>query len=225
MKKAWDHKGIVEKFEANRNLELAGPMSAYMRNQFPFLGIKTPLRKALLREQFQEYRLPEPEHLAEEVWQLYELPEREYQYAAIALLEKMMQQVTIRNLPFLQQLIESKSWWDSVDSIASKTLGHVILSDRAAGTLVMLQWSQSENMWTNRAAILHQLKYKQQTDPAVLSQIILEHAASSEFFIQKSIGWALREYAKTDAEWVRSFVSEHELMPLSKREALKNIKQ
>ncbi|QDY46865.1 DNA alkylation repair protein [Planococcus glaciei] len=87
----------------------------------------------------------------------------------------------------------------------------------------MLEWSQADNIWTNRTVILHQLKYKQETDTMLLSRIILEHAASPEFFIQKSIGWALREYAKTDADWVRSFVLENELMPLSKREAMKNI--
>ncbi|ANU12574.1 DNA alkylation repair enzyme [Planococcus halocryophilus Or1] len=89
----------------------------------------------------------------------------------------------------------------------------------------MVEWSQAENIRTIRAAILHQLKYKQPTDLAVLSQIILQHAESPEFFIQKSIGWALREYAKTDAEWVQKFVSTHNLMPLSNREALKNIKK
>lgn len=222
-KKIWNHQGIVEKFEANRNEEAARPMSAYMRNQFEFLGIQTPLRKALLREQFLEYQLPDPEHLAEEVWKLYKLPEREYQYAAIALLEKMQKQLTVDHLPFLRELIESKSWWDSVDAIAPRTLGHVILSERAAGTIAMFEWSQASNMWTNRAAVLHQLKFKQQTDTTALGHIILQHAASPEFFIQKSIGWALREYAKTDAEWVRAFVLEHSLMPLSKREALKNI--
>lgn len=224
MKKKWDHKGIVEKFEANRNLELALPMSAYMRNQFDFLGIKTPLRTALLKKQFAEHQLPDPKNLAEEVWKLYELPEREYQYAAIALLEKMKKQLTVDDLPFLQKLIESKSWWDSVDSIAPRTLGYVIQIERTAGTSCMFEWSQAQNMWTNRAAILHQLKYKQQTDTAALSRIILQHAESPEFFIQKSIGWSLREYAKTDADWVRSFVSQQALMPLSKREALKNIK-
>ncbi|MCP2036107.1 3-methyladenine DNA glycosylase AlkD [Planomicrobium sp. HSC-17F08] len=223
MKKEWDHKGIIEKFEAHRSEELAVPMSKYMRNHFPFLGIKTPLRKVLLREQFQEYQLPEPERLPEEVWKLYTLPEREYQYAAIALLEKMVKHLSLADLPFLRQLIESKSWWDSVDSIAPRALGYVVQIQRDAGNLTMLEWSQADNMWTNRAAILHQLKYKQTTDTAVLSRIILEHAASPEFFLQKSIGWALREYAKTDADWVRTFVLEHELMPLSKREALKNI--
>ncbi|MBT2571948.1 DNA alkylation repair protein [Planococcus sp. ISL-110] len=204
---------------------MAAPMSAYMRNQFDFLGIKTPLRNALLREQFLEYQLPEPEHLAEEVWNLYELPEREYQYAAIALLGKMQKQLTIEDLPFLRELIESKSWWDSVDSIVSRILGHVIQTERTAGTVTMFEWSEAQNMWINRAAILHQLKYKKQTDAAALGRIILQHTASPEFFIQKSIGWALREYAKTDAEWALSFVSEHFLMPLSEREALKNIKK
>lgn len=224
VKKPWDHKGVIEKFEVNRNDEQAVPMSAYMRNQFNFLGIKTPLRKALLREQFSEYQLPDTIHFTEEVWKLYQLPEREYQYAAIALLEKMKNQLTIEDLPFLRKLIESKSWWDSVDSIAPRTLGHVILSERTAGTASMFAWSEASNMWTNRAAILHQLKYKQQTDTDALTHIILQHASSPEFFIQKSIGWALREYAKTDPEWVKAFISEHTLMSLSKREALKNIK-
>ncbi|MDQ0430341.1 3-methyladenine DNA glycosylase AlkD [Planomicrobium stackebrandtii] len=223
-KKTWDHKGIIVKFEANRNDDLAIPMAAYMRHQFDFLGIKTPLRKALLREQFLEYQLPDPGEISEEVWKLYNLTEREYQYAAIALLEKMKKQLTIEDLPFLQELIESKSWWDSVDSIAPRTLGHVIGTDRAAGRAAMFAWSESPNMWTNRAAILHQLKYKQQTDTTGLSHIILQHATSSEFFIQKSIGWALREYAKTDADWVQSFIFKNSIMPLSKREALKNIK-
>lgn len=223
MKKAWDHKEIIAKFEANRSNELAVPMSAYLRNQFDFLGIKTPLRNALLKEQFSDHQLPAPEELTTEVWKLYNLPEREYQYAAIALLEKMKKHLTVKDLPFLQELIESKSWWDSVDSIAPRTLGHVILTERTAGTIAMLAWSEAPNMWTNRAAILHQLKYKQQTDTAALARIILQHATSSEFFIQKSIGWALREYAKTDALWVASFVSNHALMPLSKREALKNL--
>jgi 3-methyladenine DNA glycosylase AlkD len=223
MKKEWDPKGIIERFEANRNVELAAPMAAYMRNQFAFLGIKTPLRKELLKELFLEYRLPEPEQLKAEVWRLYELHEREYQYAAIALLEKMKEHLSVDDLPFLRQLIESKSWWDSVDSIAPRAVGYVVRTERRGGTAEMLEWAQTDNMWTNRAAILHQLKYKQETDTAVLQGILLQHASSPEFFLQKSIGWALREYAKTDAQWVRSFVSENALMPLSRREALKNI--
>ncbi|WP_346429178.1 DNA alkylation repair protein [Planococcus halocryophilus] len=221
----WDHQGIINSFEANRNPELAMPMSAYMRYQFDFLGIKNPLRNELLKKHLSAYQLPSREKLTEAVWKLYELPEREYQYAAIALLDRMRKELMLEDLSFVRQLIENKSWWDSVDSIAIRTLGHVVRKERTAGTLLMVEWSQAENMWTIRAAILHQLKYKKQTDTAVLSQIILQHVESPEFFIQKSIGWALREYAKTDAECVETFVSTHELMPLSKREALKNIKK
>ncbi|ANU23820.1 DNA alkylation repair protein [Planococcus donghaensis] len=225
MKKLWDDQELIDSFKANRNPEQMVPMSAYMRNQFDFLGIKTPLRTELLNKHFSTHQLPSGQKLLEAVWKLYELPEREYQYAAIALLDKMKEELTLKDLAFLRQLIENKSWWDSVDSIASRILGHVIQKEQVEGTRSMIEWSKAENIWTNRAAILHQLKYKQQTDTIILSQIILHHATSPEFFIQKAIGWALREYAKTDAEWVETFVSTHELMPLSKREALKHIKK
>ncbi|WP_255452100.1 DNA alkylation repair protein [Sporosarcina sp. ANT_H38] len=224
MKKTWDHQGIIEKFEANRNEELAGPMQAYLKNHFRFLGIKSPLRKDLLKEQFVEYELPEPEKFFDEVWKLYSLPEREYQYAAFALIEKMKKHLTTKDFSALLQLIETKSWWDSVDTIAPHFIGHIVKLDRDYGEKIMLEWSLSENMWTNRSAILHQLKFKQQTDTDLLFQIIKQHSGSKEFFIQKAIGWALREYAKTDPNCVQSFIEEHPLKPLSKREALKHFK-
>ena len=224
MKKVWNHKGIIEKFEANRNEEQAGPMKAYMKNHFPFLGIKSPLRKELLKEQFTEYALPEPGQLFDEVWKLYNLPEREYQYAAIALLEKMKKHLTIEDFPALLQLIETKSWWDSVDSIAPKAVGHVVKMDREYGEKVMREWSLSDNMWTNRSAILHQLKFKEEMNTDLLFEMIKQHSSSNEFFIQKAIGWVLREYAKTNPAIVKEFVEENPLKPLSKREALKHFK-
>lgn len=223
MKKTWDHKGIIEKFESNRNKELAGPMAAYMKNHFPFLGIKSPLRKQLLKEHFAEYALPEPKQLFDEVWKLYNLPEREYQYAAIALIEKMKKQLTPDDFPVLQLLIETRSWWDSVDSIAPHFVGQLVKMDRAYGDKVMLKWSRSDNMWINRSAILHQLKFKHQTDPKLLFTIIKQHTDSKEFFIQKAIGWVLREYAKTNPDIVKEFVEGNSLKPLSKREALKHL--
>lgn len=225
MKKDWDSQTLIIRFEAMRNPALAAPMERYMRNLFPFLGIKTPLRKDLLKEHLTAYQLPEPQQLKKIVWELYQLPEREYQYVAMALLEEMKHQLTTDDLPFMRQLIESKSWWDSVDVIAPRIAGHVVMEYRVSGTAIMLEWSDAENIWTNRAAILHQLKFKSHTDTALLSSIILAHAGSSEFFLQKSIGWALREYAKTDPVWVHDFVSTHALKPLSKREALKNLKK
>ena len=222
LKKVWKHEGIIEKFEANRNEEQAGPMSAYMKNHFSFLGIKSPLRKQLLKEQFAEYALPDPAQLFEEVWKLYDQSEREYQYAAFALLEKMKKHLSIDDFPALLKLIETKSWWDSVDSIAPKFVGDVVKIDREYGKQVMREWSKSDNMWTNRSAILHQLKFKQETNTDLLFEIIQQHSSSTEFFIQKAIGWALREYAKTNPDLVKSFVKDHPLKPLSKREALKH---
>ena len=204
MKKQWSHKGVIEKFEMCRNAELAEPMKAYMKHHFPFLGIKSPLRKELLREQFKEYALPEVDEMFDEAWKLYELPEREYQYAAIALLDKMKKQVTTDDFPKLLKFIEAKSWWDSVDSIAPHLVGQVVKLDRCILVKTeMLEWSQSDNMWTNRSAILHQLKFKKDTDTELLFEIILQHTHSNEFFIQKAIGWVLREYAKTDPTVVR----------------------
>ncbi|MDW0117700.1 DNA alkylation repair protein [Sporosarcina thermotolerans] len=223
MKKTWNHQGIIEKFQANRNEKQAGPMKAYMKNHFPFLGIKSPLRKALMREQFLEYALPEPEALFSEAWKLYGLLEREYQYAAIGLIDKMKKHLTTEDFPVLRQFIETKSWWDSVDSIAPTFVGQLVRLDRNYGENVMLDWSDADNMWTNRSAILHQLKFKDQTDTDLLFRIVRQHAESNEFFIQKAIGWALREYAKTNPEAVREFVGETTLKPLSRREAMKHI--
>lgn len=223
MKKPWDHKGLIEKFEAHRNEEQAGPMEAYMKNHFPFLGIKSPLRKELMRKQFAEYELPEPNELFVEAWKLYNMPEREYQYAAIGLIEKMRKHLTVEDYSTLREFIETKSWWDSVDAIAPAFVGHIVKADRALGEQMMVQWSNADNMWVNRAAILHQLKFKGDTDTDLLFKIMRQHADSGEFFIQKAIGWVLREYAKTDPVAVRIFVNENELKPLSRREALKHI--
>lgn len=223
IKKDWDTQALISLIETNHNPELAIPMAAYMKDHFPFLGLKSPLRQKLLKEYLSEHYMPTSDQMKSVVLDLYHLPEREYQYLAIEVLNKMKSQLSVDDLPFLRQLIESKSWWDSVDAIAPRIVGSIVLRNRKEGTRIMNEWSQADHMWTNRAAILHQLKYKHQTDKALLSSIILKHAESHEFFLQKSIGWALREFAKTDAAWVRSFIASHRLSPLSTREGLKNI--
>ncbi|WP_211653751.1 DNA alkylation repair protein [Planococcus alpniumensis] len=225
MKKPWDTAALIARFEDNRNPELAAPMAAYMKHHFPFLGIQKPLRTALMKEQLSAYLLPEKAQLKSIVQALYAMPEREYHYAAIELLEKAKKELAQEDLPFLRLLIESNSWWDTVDAIAPKLAGHIVLLDRKTTAPILIEWAHAENLWTQRAAILHQLKFKQQTDREMLGSIISLHAESREFFIQKSIGWALREYAKTDPIWVLDFVSTHTLQPLSRREALKHMKK
>ena len=224
MKQPWNRHTYVQLFKNLSNDQLAEPMKAYMKHHFPFLGIKSPARTEALRHYFSTHDIPEKPELLEEVWNIYQLPEREYQYVAIALLSKKLKTLSVDDLGFLEKLITKKSWWDSVDSIAPTIVGDIVKRDRKSGEKIMLQWSDSDNMWLNRAAILHQLKYKKDTDEKVLIEIIIKHKNSNEFFIQKAIGWVLREYAKTNPVFVQQFVASHELKPLSKREALKHLK-
>ena len=224
MKQPWNRHTYVQLFKNLSNDQLAEPMKAYMKHHFPFLGIKSPARTEALRNYFSTHDIPEKPELLEEVWNIYQLPEREYQYVAIALLSKKLKTLFVDDLGFIEKLITEKSWWDSVDSIAPTIVGDIVKRDRKSGEKIMLQWSDSDNMWLNRAAILHQLKYKKDTDEKVLIEIIIKHKNSNEFFIQKAIGWVLREYAKTNPVFVQQFVASHELKPLSKREALKHLK-
>ncbi|WP_277584005.1 DNA alkylation repair protein [Psychrobacillus antarcticus] len=224
MKKDWTIKQVKGYLEPHRNEENAIPMAKYMKNHFPFLGIKTPERRMLFKQMTTEMELPQYVDMQKEVWALFQLDEREYHYIAIELLAKYKSQLTVEDLSFCQLLIETKSWWDSVDSIAPKIVGDIVMADRVEGEAVMVEWAKASNMWTNRAAILHQLKYKGKTNEELLFATIERHSASKEFFIQKSIGWVLREYAKTHPQVVQEFVGSHTLAALSKREALKHFK-
>lgn len=224
MKIDWNRTRYIEAFRKLRNEKEAISMEAYMKHHFSFLGIKSPVRKETMREFFSTYQLPKEDVFFEEIWSIYTLPEREYQYAAIALLSKKIKSLTIADLGFIEKMIIEKSWWDSVDSIAPTIVGNIVKKDRINGERIMQQWADSDNMWLNRSAILHQLKYKNDTNEKVLIKIILKHAKSNEFFIQKAIGWVLREYAKTNSAFVKQFVESSELKPLSKREALKHFK-
>ncbi|TQR17299.1 DNA alkylation repair protein [Psychrobacillus soli] len=220
----WSIELVKSYMEPHRKEENALPMAAYMKNHFPFLGIKTPERRMLFRALIKENELPKVESIQEEVWALFQLEEREYHYVAIELLAKYQKQLTVEDLPFCLKLIETNSWWDSVDAIAPKIVGDIVKRNRVEGEAVMIEWARSSNMWTNRASILHQLKYKEETNEELLFATIKRHAGSKEFFIQKAIGWVLREYAKTNSEVVRAFVESTQLAPLSKREALKHMK-
>ncbi|WP_391205791.1 DNA alkylation repair protein [Psychrobacillus sp. L4] len=224
MKPKWSTELVKSYMEPHRNEENAIPMAKYMKNNFPFLGIKTPERRMVFSALIKENELPSFESLHDEVWALFQLEEREYHYVAIELLGKYKKKLTIEDLPFCLKLIENYSWWDSIDSIAPKIVGDIVKANRVEGEAVMVKWAKSSNMWTNRASILHQLKYKKDTNEELLFATIKRHATSKEFFIQKAIGWVLREYAKTNPEVVRQFVENTQLAALSKREALKHFK-
>ncbi|WP_139489199.1 DNA alkylation repair protein [Brevibacillus dissolubilis] len=210
-------------FRSHANDVNAGPMRAYMKDHFPFLGIKSPERTALLREFVREHGVPEGDMLSAVVRELWALPEREFQYAALELLEKRVKKLDVSFLPLLEELVVHKSWWDTVDTLAARLVG-VFLTKHPEMILPSVdKWLASEHMWLQRTAILFQLKYKEKTDLPLLYRSILHVVDSKEFFLQKAIGWALREYAKTDAQAVIEFVGAHPLAPLSRREALKHV--
>jgi 3-methyladenine DNA glycosylase AlkD len=124
-------------------------------------------------------------------------------------------------LPVAREFIITRSWWDTVDALATGVVGPLVLRNPELAS-VMDEWLASANIWLARTAILHQLRYREHTDSERLFSYCLARSADTEFFIRKAIGWALREYSKTDASAVRQFVAEneHNLSGLSKREAL-----
>ncbi|TYR98780.1 DNA alkylation repair protein [Rossellomorea vietnamensis] len=200
-------------------------MKAYMRNQFEFLGIRTPERKIVLRDFLKENGAPSLEELPEIARTLWKQPEREFQYLALALLDKNRNRLQPEHLSLIEELIVTKSWWDTIDTIAARIAGFVIKKFPVEGGVFLEKWIASDNFWLNRTAILYQLSYKEETDEDKLFSYIKQHASSKEFFIEKAIGWALREYSKTAPEKVAGFIEEEELRPLSKREGLKHLKR
>jgi 3-methyladenine DNA glycosylase AlkD len=208
-------------FDAKRDPKNAIPMAKYMKHEFEFLGIKTPVRRDLLKEFHKQDGFPEITELKEIVLDLWGLPAREYQYFALSLLRKFSQEVPEEFIDLYEYLIITKSWWDSVDGIASWLVGVHFLRFPELKNKYIGKWMTSGNMWLQRTCILFQLGYKDKTDVMLLGQIIMSVADSKEFFLRKAIGWALREYSKTDHQAVINFVENNELSLLSNREAYK----
>jgi 3-methyladenine DNA glycosylase AlkD len=207
-------------FEEHRNDDNAGPMRKYMKDHFPFLGIKSPLRKELEKQFFKETGILKEEFNKDFVVGLWEKDEREYQYTAITYTGKFIKKLPKDAIQFLERLITTKSWWDSVDSIAP-LVGELARKYPELVEETINHWSVDENYWLRRVAILFQLKYKQQTNEALLYDYMVKNADSKEFFLQKAIGWALREYSKTSPESVKAFIEGNQLAPLSIREGSK----
>lgn len=212
---------VFETFYKNRNKENAKPMAKYMRNSFPFLGLKKPERTALSK-QFLKERKKDTKVDWDFIFKCYDMPEREFQYLAIDYMEKVKDLFTPEDMENVEKLLTTKSWWDSVDAI-NKIVGHIVMKYPEIKEDIILKWIKSDNIWLNRISIIFQLKYKEKTDTVFLSNAILYNCETTEFFINKAIGWALREYSKTDKEWVKEFIDNNNLSKLSIREGSKYI--
>jgi len=213
---------IIQKLREQANPQKAVEMKAYMRNKFNFFGISSPARRAIFQPFFAA--LDKHEHPKNAfVITCYEQEQRECQYLAMEYVYRFRKNLKKEDHALVRYMNMEKSWWDTVDYIAAKILGAMVLKYPGIKDEVITAWASDENMWLRRSALLAQLKFKESTDVKFLSYTIRENLGDSEFFINKAIGWALREYSKTNPDWVRNFLQDHELQPLSFREASKYI--
>jgi len=211
---------IKDAFYALENPENAHWMRQYMRNKYQFIGIKKPEQALVFKDIYKKF--DKAEDWYEVSSELFAMPEREFQYVAMAYLLKAKNSWDSRVPLLVHRWVDENSWWDVVDVLGPKVLGLYFQRFPQERSEWISIWMKSPNFWHQRLCILFQLDYKKQTDVTLLSTIILSLNTSKEFFIQKAIGWSLRQYARSDPEWVLDFVDNHPLMPLSKREALKH---
>ena len=213
---------IKQLFESEEDKENAIAMSKYMRYMFEFYGIPSPKRKELYKEFLKE------EKKAKTIdWNFldkcYENNHREFQYLVFDYLLSLKNYITYEDIPMIKKYIITKSWWDTIDFLC-KVIGNIGLKDPRVKEL-MLEWSKDKNIWIKRTAIEHQLNLKDKTDSNLLEQIIINCFGTDEFFINKAIGWALRDYSKTNPQWVKDFINKYkkQMNDLSIKEASKYI--
>jgi 3-methyladenine DNA glycosylase AlkD len=214
---------IRESFEQHADPGRAVQMSAYMRHKSAFYGIAAPIRKEISREFIRNNGLPGKEQLESLVDYAWKQPEREWQYAVMEILERFARKGDEALLPVAEFMITQKSWWDTVDYIAPNIAGAVLKKHPERIPYQTERWMNSGNLWLQRACLLFQLKYRNETDQELLFRLCERLSDHKDFFIRKAIGWALREYAKRNPGAVLEFVNSHTLSPLSRKEALKRI--
>lgn len=215
---------IDDALRERANPEIAEPMSKYMRHLFPFLGVRSPDVQAAMRPIGNAARVADGDAIIEFAQRCWRFETREHQYAGAWLCKRRAAKLDPTHLRALKALIESKSWWDTVDVLAPHGVGPLV---RAFPELTadMDRWITDEVMWTRRAALLHQLTYGADTDQHRLFDYCLRSADDPDFFIRKASGWALRQYARTAPEAVADFVDANRtrLSALTRREALKHL--
>lgn len=211
---------LISNLEENRNELLAVSMERYMQDKFRFLGVRGATRTEIYKKYFPEARKSKviDWNFIETCWNK---EEREFQYAAVYYLRAMQKFLKREDISKLKYLIVTNSWWDTVDLLA-KVVGSLVI--RIEGyNKTMLEWSKDSNIWLRRVAILYQLSLKEKVDEKVLDEILENNLGDNEFFINKAVGWALRDYSKFNPEWVTKFIEKNRenMANLSLREASK----
>ena len=187
------------------NPEDAIHMEAYMKDQFEFLGVKTPVRRKLSKVFFKKNSSPAIDWKF--IHQAWENPYREMQYVVLDYLKLKQKFLTSNDLPKIKKLAQTKPWWDTIDFLC-RSVGYISLHYPETKKIV-LDWSRDKDFWLRRIAIEHQLLQKEETDVQLLEQILINNLNQTEFFINKAIGWALRDYSKTNPDWVLEFIEKY----------------
>ncbi len=216
-------KPLIAAFVAHANPEVAAGAEKYMRNQYSFFGIPSPVRTTIFKDFIKSYGFPDLAPLDDIILNAWQLPHREMQYDAMNVLEKSIKKVPYQTISLLEKLIVQKSWWDTIDFIAPNLVGPLFKRYPEIRDETISHWMDSGNFWLQRSCLLFQLKYKQATDEKLLFELCTRLSGEKEFFIRKAIGWALRQYARTAPQQVRDFVERTNLQPLSRKEALKHL--
>lgn len=216
---------LEQEMRHNSNRETAIPMENYMKNMFSFLGIKTEERRTIFKDNYEKHKTEIKAHFRSIAWELFNKNEREFHQCAIDILVKeIKKKYVIEDIQLIEKFLTTNSWWDSVDTIAKYVVGGYLQQFPEETFKVIELFSNSNNMWLNRTAIIFQLSYKEKTNFDLLKAECEKHKESKEFFIQKAIGWALRDYSRFNPNGVKEYVNATNLKPLSQREAMRNIK-
>ena len=220
---------IIAELREVADPERAPQQQAYMKSDLPFFGVLVPQCRRIAGSVFRKHVLPDAEAWEESILCLWrEAAHREERYAAISLLHFKLYAPWLEpaRIPLVEELVETGAWWDYVDAIASRAVGTMLATHPRSLRPLLRIWASDDNVWKRRTAILSQLRAKQATDTSLLADTILPSVGNSEFFLRKGIGWALREYSKTNPDWVIEFVDRNpELSELSRREALKVLRR
>jgi 3-methyladenine DNA glycosylase AlkD len=204
----------------------APAMQRYMKSEMPFIGVRKPARVGIVDELCRRFPFTTQEDLVDSARALWrEAGFREERYVALSMTGHRAQRrfQDPGMLGLYEEFAVTGAWWDFVDEIAGRRIGPLLLSHPDVVRPLLLRWSTDEDRWRRRTSIIAQLRAKDRTDVELLRRSIEANLADPDFFLRKAIGWALREHAKTDPGWVREFAENHELSPLSRREALRNI--
>lgn len=214
---------VETEFSRHTDLKQAAGAKAYMRNQFDYFGMSTPKRRLVEKTFHARNPLPPIDSIEKIVKALWKRPQRELQYFAMELCYRYKKQFPEEFITLFEWMITNKSWWDTVDFIAPKLVAEYFRLFPVAIRKKTNEWIRSGNIWLMRTALIFQNLHKKKTDEELLFSLILKSKEHPDFFIRKGIGWALRQYSRTNPAAVRKFVTQNKLSPLSEKEALKHI--